>query len=111
MVEVKAGDENVGEAVSRDRNWEIDHKTLATLFLDKGDVGRAAEEFEKVSSLPQQPGAAIYAAEGYGLMGDSMRSESLAHAAQLELGASKAHMSALRLRVRADILSRRGTVP
>jgi hypothetical protein len=78
MVEVKAGREDIESSRSHDPEWESNHEKLAMLFLQSGDMTRAAVEFEKLSLLPRRPDAAGYAAVCREFMGEVPRAESLA---------------------------------
>ena len=92
MVEVKAGPEDIPLSLRSNAKWEGDHEGLSMVFLNSGDIRRAAFEFEKLSLLPNRPDAAGYAAACYEVAGDSARARSLAAEAQSRMGLSDAQL-------------------
>jgi hypothetical protein len=104
MVEVETGAEDVRTALARNPRWEPDHEELALLFMQKRDLKSAARQLERLSLLPHRPGAAVYAAECYELLGDGATGDSLLHAAQVRLHATDAQMRELASRDREEIL-------
>jgi len=106
MVEVKVGSENVQLGLRSNPNWESDHEGLAMLFLNSGDVSRAAAEFEKLSLLPRRPDAAAYAAVCREFTGEAPRAESLAAAAGSRMGVSVAELQRMMARLRESFPGR-----
>jgi hypothetical protein len=92
IIEVRAGPENVSLDMASDPDWEGNHEALAMLFMQSGDVPRAAVEFEKLAVLPRRPDAAVYAGVCREAMGDSAGAESLFRAAQGRLGLTPLQM-------------------
>lgn len=92
MVEVKAGAEDVQLGLRSNSHWEGDHEVLAVLFLNNGDVPRAASEFEKLSVLPHRPDAAVYAGVCWEAAGDTARADSLITRAGSRMGLSHARL-------------------
>jgi hypothetical protein len=88
MVEVRAGEEDVRSAIRDNPKWEEDHDGLAGLFLEKGDLRRAAVELAKLSQLRHRPDAAVYAGVCWRLAGDGRKADSL-----LRSGAARLHVS------------------
>jgi hypothetical protein len=104
MVEIHAGEEDVGSALAANPNWERDHDALAALFLTHGDLAGAAGEYAKLSSLPGRPEAAILAAACYQEAGDATRAQLLLEAAQARLRASDERMQDLFASARREVL-------
>jgi hypothetical protein len=120
LVEIVPGPENIGAAMAANPEWQDDHEKLSMLFLRSGDLDRAAEEFEKLSQLPNATQATMYASVCRLVQGNSTRSDSLLRSAQQGTSASWAEMVGWRERLvesmpgpaRADATRRRsGSAP
>lgn len=92
MVEVIAGREDVRFGLRSNPRWESDHEGLAELFLNGGDIPRAASEFEKLSVLPHRPDAALYAGVCWEAAGDTARADSLMARGRSRMGLSSAQL-------------------
>jgi hypothetical protein len=103
MVEVKAGPEDVRLGMSSDPKWESDHEGLAMLFLNSGDISRAALEFEKLSVLPHRPDAAVYAGVCWEVAGDTARADSLIAGARSRMGLSRTELQERVARLRESL--------
>jgi len=93
MVEIYPGLEDVATGLRTNRHWESDHEELGALFLEHGDVPRAALEFEKISLLRHRPDAAVWAAVCWETLRDSARADSLYRAVRMRTGISDTNLA------------------
>jgi len=96
LVEVHEGPEDLAAAMRANPEWQPDHEKLSMLLLKSGDIDRAAEEFEKLSLLPDGAQAAVFASVCRLTGGELARSDSLLKSAQARTGRPWADMVAWR---------------
>jgi hypothetical protein len=77
LQEIATGPEDVMRAQERNPEWAEDHTKLGMLMLGGGAPAMAAEQFEKVASLPDHAQEALYAAACWRLSGQPNRAKPL----------------------------------
>jgi predicted TPR repeat methyltransferase len=93
LVEIVVGPEILNTALHDNPQWAEDHLKLATLFVNAGDLSRAAVEFEKLSELAANPAAAGYAAACRLALGERSRGDSLVSAAATRMNVPRAEVA------------------